>query len=153
MAVDYATENPAFTRAGLTGTAANHSSTERSVAADPHAQSDDALQNVDPPQDPNISGTPPTAQLHPWRSGPLSAWQENDDYREFFEAGRVGESATTHRTRTVHDLDYDDNHGIPLAMGETHGYPGEPSDDKYLAHGDESRAKEFPLGPVILRRI
>lgn len=152
MAEVYASENPAFTR-NVTGVAANHSSTKESVAPEAHAQSDDELQNVPPPQDPNISGTPPTAQLHPWRSGAMSAWTENDDYRRFFERGDVAESATTHRFDTVHDMDYDDNHGIPLALGEVHGYAGEPAGDKNMGHGTLPTAREFPLGPVIIRRI
>jgi hypothetical protein len=152
MAKDYNHSNPAF-EGKVDGVAANHSSEVKSVSGFEHAQSDDALQDVPPPQDPNISGKPQTSQLHPWRAGAMSAWQENDDYRRFFEAGHVGESATTHRHETVHDLDYDDNHGIPLAIGEIHGYAGEPAGDKNLSHGDKPTADEFPLGPVVRRRI
>lgn len=153
MAIDYNHSNPAF-EGSVDGVAANHSSETKSVAKLDHAQADDALQNVPPPQDPNISGTPETAQLHPWRSGAMSAWQENDDYREFFEAGEVAFPSIKHRaTYPLHDGDYDDNRGIPLGIGEVHGYPGEPAGDKNLSHGDLPTADEFPLGPVIIRRI
>lgn len=152
-AKDYNHSNPAFERGNVAGVEANHSSTKASHEAEfDHSQSDDALADVDRGQDPNISGTAPTKDVYPWRSGPMSAWQENDDYREFFEAGHVGESATTHRGRTVHDNDYDDNRGVPLAIGETHGISGEPS-DRNSHHGTLPTADEFPLGPVIRRRI
>lgn len=141
----------------VTGVEANHSSTVPSTGHTEnagHAQADDELQNVAPPQDPNISGTPVMEQLHPWRSGALSAWQENDDYREFFEAGEVAyPSIKHHSTYPLHDMDYDDNRGIPLAIGEVHGYPGEPGGDKDLSHGDKPTAHEFSIGPVIVRRI
>lgn len=151
MAINYNHSNPAF-EGDVTGVAANHSSQKKSVTGFDHAQSDDTLQDVPPPQDPNLSGATPTKDCYPWRAGPLSAWQENDDYREFFEAGHVGESATTHRGRTVHDHDYDDNRGVPLAIGETHGISGEPA-DRNTHHGTLPTADEFPLGPVIRRRI
>lgn len=151
MAIDYNHSNPAF-EGKVDGIATNHSSEVKSVAPMDHAQSDDALQDVPPPQDPNISGTPATSQLHPWRAGAMSAWQENDDYRKFFERGEVSESATAYRHETVHDKDYDDNSGIPLAIGETHGVEGEPS-DRNTHHGSLPRAHEFPLGAVIIRRV
>lgn len=152
MAIDYNHSNPAF-EGDVTGVAANHSSQRKSVAAEGHAQSDDALQDVPPPQDPNISGMTPTKDVYPWRSGRMSAWQENDDYRRFFEAGHVGESATTHRHDTVHDHDYDDNRGVPLAIGEHVGMPGEDRGNAHLSEGTLPKADEFPLGPVIRRRI
>ena len=141
----------------VTGVEANHSSTVRSTEHTQnrdHAQADDVLNDVPVSQDPNLSGTAPTEQLHPWRSGAMSAWQENDDYREFFEAGQVAYPSIKHRsTEDLHDGDYDDNRGIPLAIGEVHGYPGEPDGDKNLSHGDLPSAHEFSLGAVIVRRI
>lgn len=151
MAINYNRSNPAL-EGNVEGAAANHSSETKSVAAMDHAQSDDALQDIPPPQDPNISGATGTKDCYPWRAGSMSAWQENDDYRKFFERGEVSESATTHRMETVHDHDYDDNTGIPLAIGETHGIEGEPS-DRNSHTGTLPRAHEFPLGPIIIRRI
>lgn len=151
MAKDYNHSNPAF-EGKVTGVPANHSSEVKSVPPMDHAQSDDALQDIPVPQDPNLSGMTPTEQLHDWRAGQLSAWQENDDYRRYFEEGHVGESATTHRFETIHDGDYDDNRGIPLGTGETHGIAGEPN-DRNMSHGTLPRAHEFPLGPVIIRRV
>jgi len=142
--------------ADVTGVEANHSTTTPSTGHTEnagHAQADDELNDVPVSQDPNLSGNAPFLDLHPWRAGPLSAWQENDDYREFFEEGDVSESATTHRYNPVDDGDYDDNRGIPLAIGEVHGYPGEPSGDKNLSHGDLPTAVEFSIGTVITRRI
>lgn len=152
MARDFNQSNPAFEGNVTSGDEAAHSSLVKSVAPEVHAQSDDDIQDVPPPQDPNISGATVTKDVYPWRAGQISAWQENDDYRRFFEAGYVGESATTHRHDTVHDGDYDDNRGIPLAIGETHGVAGEPT-DRNTHHGTLPTADEFPLGPVIRRRI
>ena len=152
----YAESNPALTRAGLAGVGANHSSTVPSTTNDigAHAQSDDAIQDIPPPQDPNISGMTPTEDTYTWQAGPLTAWQENDDYRCFFEQGDrcVSESATTHRYNTVHDGDYDDNSGHPTALGHDKGHHG-AAQDINSEHGTEEGVTEFSLGPVILRRI
>lgn len=151
MARNFNKSNPAF-EGKVDGVPANHSSEVKSVTPLYHAQSDDTLQDVPPPQDPNISGATPTKDCYPWRAGQLTAWQENDDYREFFEAGHVAESATTHCGYSVHDGDYDDNRGIPLAIGEVHGIAGEPT-DRNSHHGTLPTADEFPIGPVIRGRI
>lgn len=152
MAENYNKSNPAFEGNVVGSDPGAHSSQTMSVAKEGHAQSDDAISNIDHGEDPNLSGTAPTAQLHPWRAGQLSAWQENDDYRKFFEAGHVSESTTTHRHESVHDGDYDDNRGIPLAIGETHGIAGEPT-DRNTHHGTLPMAHEFPIGPVVERRV
>lgn len=153
----YAESNPALTGSGLAGVEANHSSctpsTENELGT--HAQSDDALQDIPPPQDPNLSGMTPTEALHTWQAGSMSAWQENDDYRGFFEDGhrQVAESATTHRYYPIHDGDYDDNRGHPTAIGHATGRHGPAREDLVQEHGTLPSAKEFPLGPVISRRI
>jgi len=150
-AKDYATENPAFLR-NPAGVAANHSTTVRSTSDEfDHAQSDDDLQDIVPPQDPNLSGKTPTEATYTWQAGPLSAWQENDDYRQFLEADEVAESVTTHRYRSVHDFDYDDNGGVALGLGHTSGRVG-PVEAPVRA-GDLPTADEFPVGPVIRRRL
>jgi hypothetical protein len=96
----------------------------------------------------------PTEDVYTWEAGKLSAWTENDDYRCFFERGDVcvSESATTHRYDTVHDGDYDDNGGHPIALGHDKGHHG-AAEDTSLAHGTLPSAVEFSLGPVIVRRI
>jgi hypothetical protein len=154
MATDYNSSNPAFEKSSVVGTAANHSTTSKSVAAQDHAQSDDALQDIPPPQDPNISGMTPTEDTHSWLAGPLSAWQENDDYRVFFERGdrEVAESQTTHRYNTVHDGDYDDNRGFPTALGHDNGIHG-PIESGTGELTSPAGHSPFPLGPVIVRRI
>lgn len=155
MAIDYNSSNPAF-EGKVDGVPANHSSEQKSVARVDHAQSDDRLQDVPPPQDPNISGMTPTEDTHTWQAGPLTAWQENDDYRCFFENGDkcVAESATTHRFNTVHDGDYDDNRGHPTALGHHMGIHGPAGDeDTVITSNTNEGASEFSLGPVIIRRI
>lgn len=146
----YASSNPAFLKAGLAGVEANHSSTTPSTQNDigAHAQSDDELQDVPPPQDPNLSGRTPTEDTYTWLAGPISAWQENDDYRDFLEGEQVAESVTSHRYRSVHDGDYDDNSGHAIALGHGKGVHGSipvESDDRDTAH-------DFPIG-LIVRRI
>jgi hypothetical protein len=156
MAINYNKSNPRLETNVTGGDKGAHSSLEKSVAPLDHAQSDDRLQDVPPPQDPNISGMTPTEDVHTWMAGPLSAWQENDDYRDFFEHGAscVAESATTHRYNTVHDGDYDDNRGHPTALGHSHGRHGPAGDETMINKSrTEPNAQEFPLGPVIQRRI
>lgn len=153
MAKVYAEELPVFTRSP-TGVPANHSSTEKSVAPLDHAQSDDALQDIPAPQDPNISGRAPTKDCYPWRAGQMSAWQENDDYRTFFEAGHVADPSLHHKSNyPIHDGDYDDNRGIPTHIGHHDVMPGEDPPEAHLEQGTLPSADEFPLGPVIRKRI
>lgn len=60
--------------------------------------------------DPNLGGSAPTSDPHPWEAGTLSAWQENDDYRDFtFKTENVAESRL--ECHPMHDGDYDDNGG------------------------------------------
>lgn len=94
----YATENAAFLSA-VTGVPANHSSTAKSVADCDHAQSDDQLQNVQPHQDPNISGAPEMTALHDPMAGTLDWYQQNDDYKYNFRtyAGRFAEDSDEDR--------------------------------------------------------
>lgn len=68
--------------------------------------------------DPNISGKNDTTDTLDWSSGPMDGWVENDDYRRYVEAGRSPESALGIMT---YDGDYDDNGGIPTAIGEAYG--------------------------------
>lgn len=151
MARNFNKSNPAF-EGKVDGVPANHSSEVKSVTPLDHAQSDDALQDVPPPQDPNLSGQTPTLPPYTWVAGALSAWQENDDYREFFEGGEVAESATTHCGYPIDDGDYDDNRGFPTAIGHSRGQHG-PKEDLDQAHGTLPNAHEFAIGSVILRRI
>lgn len=152
----YATENPAFTRSGVAGVEANHSSLTPSTENDlgERGQADEALANVPPPQDPNLSGMTPTKDCYPWRAGQLSAWQENDDYRTFFEGGHVAESSIKHRSEyPIHDGDYDDNRGVPTAIGVHDVLTDEDKGSAHLSEGTLPKADEFSLGPVIRRRI
>lgn len=134
---EYDRRNPRFAHTD-TGVASNHSSTTPSVSEDlDHAQSDDALQNVSPPQDPNISGAPEMVTPYTWLAGKMDGWKENDDYREYFEQSRGCDGMLCCDPR---DGDYDDNGGYPTATGHDRGdfYPRDAS---------------YPLGPVIVRRI
>jgi hypothetical protein len=145
MAKEYDRRNPVFARP-QTGVEANHSSGERSVASAANAQSDDELQNVPPPQDPNISGTSPTEDCYTWLAGKIDGWKENDDYREYFEnsIGCDGMLVTD-----SHDGDYDDNGGYPTAIGHSRGLHGPAADGV----GSEYKQDSYSLGPVIVRRI
>lgn len=85
-----------------TGVDTNHSSTVASISGDMGNRTqynDDEL--GDPSQgpldpggdDPNLSGPHPTEPLLDPLSGPLSDWQENDDYRDFtYNTANVPES-------------------------------------------------------------
>jgi hypothetical protein len=108
-----------------TGVEANHSSLSKSISP-PGAQWDDDEDSVDHEpagfttgDDPNISGPHPTEQLHDWRAGRLSSWQENDDYRDFtYDVDNVAESRLLAQSPfrlsryMPNDGDYDDNGGI-----------------------------------------
>lgn len=93
---------------------------EHMVEAD-HAQFDDDEADIVPVVDPNISGHTPTEAMYTWLAGPLNAFQENDDYREFFEPTIAPESRLLCGYHQ-HDGDYDDNGGVPLAIGESRGH-------------------------------
>jgi hypothetical protein len=146
MAREYDRKNPVFARP-QTGVKANHSSAERSVASAENAQSDDELQNVPPPQDPNISGTAPTRDCYTWLAGKLDGWKENDDYREYFEQS-IGSNGMLDCDPC--DGDYDDNGGYPTALGHGRGVHGMSRDGGL---GGEYQADSYPLGPVIIRRL
>ena len=143
-------QNPVFARP-QTGVAANHSSsvpsTDHSSEAD-HPQFDDHLQDVPPPQDPNISGYTPTEGTYTWLAGGMDGWKENDDYREFFEQSRGPDSRLCPDT---HDGDYDDNGGFPTQVGHDRGvfdYGGGG-----VGEGNDIKgATGYPLG-IIVRRI
>lgn len=120
-----------------TGVESNHSSAHASVSEDlDHAQSDDALQDVSPPEDPNISGTPDMAPPYTWLAGRMDGWSENDDYRSYFEQSRGCDGMLA---CDPHDGDFDDNGGIPTAVGHSRGV--------------HYSSDAFSLGPVIVRRI
>lgn len=140
--------NPVFAHTD-TGVEANHSSTEPSTdhfSNVGHEQQDDELQNTPPPQDPNISGLPPTESTYTWLAGRLDGWKENDDYRTFFERS-IGPDPATRSWSDVHDNDYDDNGGIPTATGQPSGAPTYKEDA-----ANRSQKDSFPLG-IIVRRI
>lgn len=143
---DFAKQNPAFEGDVTDGNPGEHSTTEPSTdhmcEAD-HAQFDEALQNVPPPQDPNISGATPTETTYTWQAGQLSGWQENDDYRDFLEAGKTPVSRLSCYFNE-NDGDYDDNGGHPTAIGHGVGYH-RPVD----MTGDAT----FGQSIVIMRRI
>jgi hypothetical protein len=145
----YDRQNPVFARA-QTGVPTNHSSsvpsTDHEYEGD-HAQSDDELQDVSPPEDPNISGMTPTEDCYTFQAGPLDGWQENDDYRSYFEQSR---GCTGMLSYDDNDSDYDDNGGMPLAIGHAAGHIG----PKHGATGpgDEPLSGGFSLG-IIKRRI
>ena len=142
----YDRQNPEFARAQL-GVPANHSSAEPSTTHSQNvdnAQQDDMLQDVAPPQDPNISGMTPTEDCYTWQSGAMDGWVENDDYREYFENSRGCDGMLACDPA---DGDYDDNGGMPTAIGHSrgiHGPSGSGSEPKYPSSG-------FPLGPVVRR--
>src|SRR5579863_4520645 len=118
----FAKSNPAFEGSVTEGSAGEHSTTElpteHKVEAD-HAQFDEHINGVG--QDPNLTGSRDMADLCPYRAGEMTGWQENDDYREYFEATRTPESALR-GFRTENDGDYDDNGGYPTALGHSAGY-------------------------------
>jgi hypothetical protein len=148
-------QNPTFSRAQL-GAAANHSSstpaTQHSAPnADTHAQQDDDLQDVAPPQDPNISGMTPTEDCYTWLAGKLDGWKENDDYREFFE-NSCGPDSRIHGYQNgyeYHDNDYDDNGGFPTAIGHAHGVVGQAGNEE----ASSPTAEAYPVGIINRRYI
>ena len=139
----YDRQNPVFARP-QTGAAANHSSAIPSTTHSQvpmHAQQDDDLQDVAPPQDPNLSGMTPTEDCYTFVAGPLDGWRENDDYRRFFENsigcnGMLGVDST--------DNDYDDNGGIPTAVGHDYGVHGPFRDET----SESTSRSAFPVGPI-----
>jgi hypothetical protein len=159
-AKDYASENPAFTRAGLAGVEANHSSTVRSTENDlgSHAQSDDELQDIPPPEDPNLSGLTPTTALYTWEAGPMQGWKENDDYRTYFERNDWPDSQIGGfpyaRKSAYRDGDYDDNGGIPTGIGQDTGQIGHTQETiEGVRETSEKSSGSFEIGPTIKRRI
>jgi hypothetical protein len=154
----FAESNEAIENTGTGGEQA-HSSLERStlhtapgVAGD-HEQQDDELQNIPPPQDPNISGTPATEDTVSWQAGAMSSWQENDDYRHFLESGATPESVLYKDFGyTEKDGDYDDNGGIPTAIGHDRGQFGQVIDVTRNPSSDHAeRSDGFSLGPIVRR--
>lgn len=130
-----------------TGVGTNHSSTtpstQHSQNAD-HAQQDDELQDVAPPQDPNISGLTPTEDCYTFVAGAMDGWKENDDYRRYFENsigcdGMLG--------CDVGDGDYDDNGGIPTAIGHEYGIHGPMRDETQ----ESTSRSAYPVGPIVRR--
>jgi hypothetical protein len=142
-------QNSVFSRAQL-GVTANHSSAMESTDHTQnvgHEQQDDQLQDVAPPQDPNISGTTITEDCYTFQSGPIDGWCENDDYREYFENSRGCDGMLA---VDCNDGDYDDNGGMPTAIGHSRGQFGRTQGDIHSSAGEYSGG--FPLG-VIVRRI
>lgn len=79
-----------------TGSEGAHSSTTKSVDASQGVQwNDDELGNpsaghADPGgYDPNMSGPRPTEPARDWQAGPMTSFQQNDDYLENFPCGSV----------------------------------------------------------------
>jgi hypothetical protein len=129
--------NPQTTR-NVAGVATNHSSVVPSTNTslpDNHAQFDDEMDNVQYLQDPNLSGTTETAPLHDPIAGPMSGWEENDCYRDFFLKEEVAVSRIYGQDN---DPDYDSNGGMPSKDG-LHDYTGQRS--------------VTSIGPVVTRRI
>jgi len=143
-------QNPEFARAQI-GPAIFHSSSQPSTehsAVSNHAQQDDELQDVAPPHDPNISGMTPTEDCYTYQAGPMDGWRENDDYREYFENSSGCDGMLV---CDPNDGDYDDNGGIPTAIGHSRGEIG-PGPRASLAHAAGEYTGGFPLG-LIQRRI
>ena len=120
----------ALPQKGMPGPKGTHSSLVPSLAikmAD-HQQFDDEIQDIAPPTDPNISGMTKTEDTYTWLAGPMSAWQGNDDYREFFERSEGPESRILNSPHgseySMHDGDYDDDGGFPTAIGQHRGLHG-----------------------------
>jgi hypothetical protein len=96
----------------------------------------------------------PTEGTYTWEAGKITAWKENDDYRQFFEAMDVPESRIYGECRGgIHDGDYDDNGGIPTALGHAYGEHGRGSAGQDIHELEGEGAKGFSLGPVIIRRL
>ena len=150
MATEYDKKNPRMGRdIDPPGT---HSSTTESVAKAPNAQSDDDIQNVPPPQDPNLSGNAPTSTPYTWLAGKMDGWVENDCYRNYFEQGVGCDGMLATGSISTMDGDYDDNGGYPTAIGHSRGHHG-PAHESEAELGREYSANSFPLGSVVVRRI
>lgn len=145
----FASPNPTFS--GDVTEGGEHSSlvlpTEHPVEAT-DAQFDEAL--VDEVNSGNIAGTHEMETPCDWKAGEMTAWAENDDYRRFFEK-TIGPCTALDRGGYAappqdidHDSDYDDNGGIPTAVGHDAGYMDPP--DRIGDHA-------FGLGAIILRRF
>lgn len=141
---------PKGMQGSVTGVSSNHSSTSRSAGTEgvQYRDADDnggSAGHLDPAgDDPNISGTLPTAQLHDWQAGRLNAWAENDDYRQFFEYPQVPESRLCCYS-SVHDGDYDDNGG-QVSMKPDHAMH---SDQEF---GTDETAPLSNWGEGVIRR-
>ena len=150
MAKRFDRQNPVFATAQL-GVATNHSSSRDSTEHTQnvgHEQQDDAIQDVAPPQDPNLSGMTPTEDCYTWQAGAMDGWCENDDYRTYFEQTRGCDGMLACDPA---DGDYDDNGGVPTAIGHSrgeHGMAGREGE----AHGGGEYSGGFPLG-LIQKRI
>ena len=145
MAAEYDKKNPAFATAQM-GVAANHSSATKSVPRDGDAQNADALNDVPVNLDPNISGNAPTEDCYTWAAGKMDGWQENDDYRTYFERsigcdGMLG---------CGDDGDYDDNGGYPTAIGHARGVSGSKGSSR--VGGEYSQAASYGLAGIYVRR-
>jgi hypothetical protein len=145
MAREYDRKNPAFASAH-TGVEANHSSAEKSVASAPDAQSDDSINDISVKMDPNISGMAPTEDCYTWLAGKLDGWQENDDYREYFEQSRGCDGMLG----CGHDGDYDDNGGYPTAIGHSRGISG-PKGSSGV--GEDHSSHDYQVSPIYIRRV
>lgn len=135
-----------------TGVSTNHSSEVASTTHTEdagHAQQDDELEDAPLPQDPNMAGMTQTEDCYTWRAGSLDGWCENDDYREFF-GNSVGSNGM--HVSYASDGDYDDNGGIPLALGHTHGMRQSVKELKDTSTSGSTHTLGFPVG-VIVRRL
>ena len=102
-----------------TGPESFHSSTTPSTQhSEPHPQSDDA-ENAGSGD--NIAGAGSMRTPYTWLAGKMDGWKENDDYREYFENSRGCDGMLGYG---VNDGDYDDNGGMPTAVGHAYGNHG-----------------------------
>jgi len=130
--------NPAF-EGNVSGVASNRSSQTPSLPdrMTDHYQFDDIIQAVAPPIDPNISGDTQTEDTYTWLAGTMTGWRENDDYRRYFERSEAMEPLIC--DYDCNDGDYDDNGGIPTAIGQPYGlhtpYASETDDPKTAEPG------------------
>jgi len=124
----------------VAGVPANHSSEVTSADAADQSPSY-------PGQDGNIAATQSTGDTYTWQAGPMNVLQENDDYREF-GPGRMDAPASRLDPYGMHDGDYDDNGGVPLAEGESRGSFSHPAD-----HVEPFAAQAIGLNAVIVRRF
>jgi hypothetical protein len=103
-----------------TGLESFHSSTTPSTQhSEPHPQSDDSENSES--HGSNIAGTGEMRTPYTWLSGKMDGWKENDDYREYFENSRGCDGMLGYG---VNDGDYDDNGGMPTAVGHAYGNHG-----------------------------